>query len=146
MDLLSRYWKRLLWFAGLVCFILWLAPRCSSSWQLKHRQELLLKAIADRDMGDLKDLVSDNYLDDWGFKREDILLAMDDFTVQFAMLEIQTHDPLWVTNGSEATYAARLRFSGNPLGPIGAEIKNRAARQKHPVVFHWIKEGSWPWS
>src|SRR5690349_10015935 len=112
MALPSRYWKQLVWLAGLICLILWLAPRFSSKWQLEHRQKLLLKAIDNRDTSDLKDLVSENYADDWGFKKDDILLAMDDITMQFAPLEILTHEETWTRSESDATYSARVRLGG----------------------------------
>jgi hypothetical protein len=135
--------KNLIRLAVVVVLVIWGAPRLSSDWQRKHRQELLLEAIADRSSGTLEGLVSASYADDWGAKRPEILSAMDTLARQFLSLQLVPQQPEWT---EEAVFQARLKFVGNPSNPIGEEVKRRAMRLTTPTEFHWAKESSLPWS
>lgn len=136
--------------AALVALALvWLGWRTALAWKpeamVTSRHEKLVSRIAAKKFGKCAPLLSGSYLDQWGWSKDDAMLAIRDIGGQFFVLEITMQDFTVAAEGKTARSSARLRLrgSGSAAAPL---IVGEANRIKSPFVFHWRKENWRPWS
>ncbi len=131
-----------------VWLVVWLrAQGVTPEGQMAVRLEKFQAAMDDRDSVALAGFFSDSYEDDWGYRKADIVLAMQDVTAQFLSLKVEWREPRLdpLPDGS-FEFVGRPRLSGQTLSPVGHMMISEAARVEKPFRFVWRKEGWFPWS
>lgn len=140
------------WFlALLVMLALWLGWKTvvlfarSQERQVLDAQEKLIRAVERRDWEAVKAMLTRDYSDEAGYDRE---TAVDDgrqalahfFTLTIAQQVVENR-----TVDGRAELRAMLRLDGNGAG-FSQTVVSTVNGMTTPWVFHWRKEGAWPWS
>lgn len=134
--------------AGLLLTLLawfgWWAFGRSPRDQVLARQTAFIAAVEDRDWDDVKAMLTDDYMDDYGHDRES---AVDDASTVlggFIMLSVKTELVHIQALPDLAMVKLKIQMEGKGLGisdVVAAQVNNLTT----PWFFHWHKKGRWPW-
>jgi hypothetical protein len=153
---MSRYLKSA--FVLVVVILLgWLGSQLlmSPEEQLRNAQTKFLKALEERSWLTIATTLSDTYLDDWGQNSGTALTSMKLVLGGFTELHLEPEFLATKHVGSTPSSPAlgmvdlKLKVSGQAKGGVSQQALAEAQRLQEtdsPWVFHWRKEGSWPWS
>lgn len=122
----------------------WWAFGRSPQDQLMARQTAFLLAVEERDWDDVKAMLTDDYMDDYGHDRdtavEDARQVLGGFlalTIKPQIVQMQAVPDLGMVK-------IKLRIEGKGLGFSDAVI-SQVNSIEQPWFFHWHKKGRWPW-
>ena len=122
----------------------WWAFGRSPQDQLMARQAAFLLAIEERDWDDVKAMLTDDYMDDYGHDRdsavEDARQVLGGFlalTIKPQIVQMQAVPDLGIVK-------IKLRIEGKGLGFSDAVI-SQVNSIEQPWFLHWHKKGRWPW-
>jgi hypothetical protein len=122
----------------------WWAFGRSPQDQLMARQTAFLLAIEERDWDDVKAMLTDDYMDDYGHDRdsavEDARQVLGGFfalTIKSQVVQMQAVPDLGMVK-------IKIRIEGKGMGFSDAVI-SQVNSIEQPWFFHWHKKGRWPW-
>ncbi|MCB1238018.1 MAG: hypothetical protein KDM91_23325 [Verrucomicrobiae bacterium] len=135
------------WIAALACAAIvavYLAVHWSPARVVARKQAALMTALDKRGDRRMERLIAEDYADDWGLKRGDLVRGFLELGGQFFVFHVAPDGEFEQTVADgRATVSARLTLSGNG-SPIAQEIMRVANRLEAPFVFTWEKRGFWP--
>jgi hypothetical protein len=133
--------------------VVWLAMQwfMAPEEQLRQAQLQLIKNMESRSWLSISSTLSDTYLDDWGqdsnTAQNAMRMVLGGFTELRIKQEIQNVEHARSSKSSPelGIVEAMLRVEGQGSG-LSDRVMSESERLVSPWMFHWRKEGSWPWS
>ncbi len=125
----------------LAAAVVWAAFEVMPGRRLARCQEQFLEAAGKRNWKAVRELMAEDYRDQWGYDREQAIAQASEALQNFLTLEITGEDTSMQRDGREATVSARLRMAGRG-NAIGEEILSRANSMESHFQFAW-KRKSW---
>lgn len=113
--------------------------------QLQRAQTKLIRAVEHRDWKTIRALMTDEYMDDFGFDRDTALKTAQDLLSGYFSLTLKTETTY--LRGTNQIGMAKLKIKIEGTGtPVTQMVTDRVNATKEPWVFHWLKKGRWPWN
>ncbi len=140
--------RRLLIFPALgLIWLLWrgVLPNFTPENTVLARQHALFAALEDGDDTKLLSMVSDDYLDDFKFNRDEFNLALKDCRSLFRTFGVEVKDESVELQGKEAAVTISCIARGQILNPMGDWVLAQSREVKKPYVFRFRKESIWGW-
>ena len=122
----------------------WTAFEVMPGRRLARCQERLLEAAGNRNWKAVRELIADDYRDQWGNDREQAISQASEALQNFLTLQITSEDTTVRRDGREATISARLRLAGRG-NAVGEEILSRANSFESHFQFAWKRKSWKPW-
>jgi hypothetical protein len=116
----------------------------SAEEQLAARQATFLTALEERDWGQVKSMLTPDYLDDYGHNRDSAVEDAKQVLGSFFTLTIKPEVVQKQVLPDLAVVKLKIRIEGKGLGLSEAVISQVNSLEK-PWYFHWHKKGRWPW-
>ena len=132
-----------LFLLGLGWFGWWAFGRTPEE-QLMARQAAFLTALEERDWGEVKSMLTDDYLDDYGHDRESAVEDAKQALGSFFTLTIKPELVQKQILPDLAMLKMKLRIEGKGVGFTDMVIAQVNSIEE-PWFFHWHKKGRWPW-
>lgn len=142
---MSSTFRNSFWAGLLVAFILgiWLVNLWDADNQVRLRSRHLLHQVERRNWDAVGNFVADNYRDDWGDDRAQLLNRLRLVGRFFFDLTITSSDERLRVKTPDATWSARVHIDGR--GEAAAEVGSRVNNLTTPFVLHWRRESWKPW-
>lgn len=122
----------------------WWAFARTPEEQLRDRQQAFLEAVESRDWDDVRAMLTDDYMDDYGHDRDaavetarQALGAFFSLTVKPRIVQLQVLPDL-------AMVKMQIRIEGRGAG-FSEAVVSQVNSIEEPWFFHWHKKGRWPW-
>ena len=122
----------------------WWAFGRSPEEQLMARQAAFLTALEERDWGDVKAMLTEDYMDDYGHDRDSAVEDAKQVLGSFFTLTIKPEVVQKQVLPDLAMVKLKIRIEGKGVGftdMVIAQVNSIEA----PWFFHWHKKGRWPW-
>ncbi|MEM7384411.1 MAG: hypothetical protein AAF514_05645 [Verrucomicrobiota bacterium] len=113
--------------------------------QIRNRQASFLKAVSSRDWLDCQRLMADDYRDQWGFGRDQMIDGLRQVSAHFFVFSVTGEPSDLQVEEAEAILQSKIRMDGSGPG-AGTSIPGSINRLKTPFIFTWIKVGEAPWA
>ncbi len=127
--------------AMLAIFVLGFADPAT---HLEKKFARLVRAVEKGDKNRFASLVSDDYRDDWGFAKADLVDAVERMREHFVFLQID-HDSTEVrVSGNEGVISTHFQLSGRG-GPLAQVVIDRANEIQTPTELRWHRPSWRPW-
>ncbi len=117
-------------------------------WQPQQQVEAhtnqLLDAMADRNWGEVSQLIADHYSDDWGFTKETGLDYSQQLFQQFTRLSFEPRTIEVTLSNNQQIGEARTKFQvdGTSRSPIATIAQTQLNALAEPFTFTWEQQ-SW---
>lgn len=128
----------------IACWFGWWALGRSPEQQVLARQTAFLAAVEDRDWDEVKSMLTDDYMDDYGHDRDSAVEDASQVLGGFIMLTVKSEVVFKQVVPDLAMLKVKIQMEGKGLGisdVVAAQVNNMT----QPWFFHWHKKGSWPW-
>jgi hypothetical protein len=112
--------------------------------QVLARQMAFIAALEDRDWSEVKGMLTDDYMDDYGHDRNS---AVDDAQTALGSFLTLTVKPEVVFKQilpDLAMLKVKIQMEGKGLG-ASDYVVGYVNNLTQPWFFHWHKKGRWPW-
>ena len=138
----------LILFAGLLLISLawfgWWVWGRSPEAQVLARQTAFLVAVEDRDWDEVKSMLTDDYMDDYGHDRESAVEDASQVLGGFIVLTVKSEVVLKQVVPDLAMLKVKIQMEGKGLG-LSEVVMGQVNNLTLPWFFHWHKKGPWPW-
>jgi hypothetical protein len=128
----------------IACWFGWWALGRSPEQQVLARQNAFLAAVEDRDWDEVKAMLTDDYMDDYGHDRDSAVEDASQVLGGFIMLTVKSEVVFKQVVPDLAMLKVKIQMEGKGLGisdVVAAQVNNMT----QPWFFHWHKKGRWPW-
>jgi hypothetical protein len=128
----------------IACWFGWWALGRSPEQQVLARQTAFLAAVEDRDWDEVKSMLTDDYMDDYGHDRDNAVEDASQVLGGFIMLTVKSEVVFKQVVPDLAMLKVKIQMEGKGLGisdVVAAQVNNMT----QPWFFHWHKKGRWPW-
>lgn len=128
----------------IACWFGWWALGRSPEQQVLARQTAFLAAVEDRDWDEVKSMLTDDYMDDYGHDRDSAVEDASQVLGGFIMLTVKSEVVFKQVVPDLAMLKVKIQMEGKGLGisdVVAAQVNNMT----QPWFFHWHKKGRWPW-
>jgi hypothetical protein len=112
--------------------------------QLRDRQQAFLEAVESRDWDDVRAMLTDDYMDDYGHDRDGAVEAARQALGAFFSLTVKPRTVQLQVLPDLAMVKIQIRVEGRGAGFSEAVIAQVNSIEE-PWFFHWHKKGRWPW-
>ncbi|MCX6856476.1 MAG: hypothetical protein NTV80_16415 [Verrucomicrobia bacterium] len=112
--------------------------------QVLARQMAFIAALEDRDWSEVKGMLTDDYMDDYGHDRNS---AVDDAQTalgSFLTLTVKPEVVFQQILPDLAMLKVKIQMEGKGLG-ASDYVVGYVNNLTQPWFFHWHKKGRWPW-
>ena len=123
---------------------LWLAQLWQADEQVRLHSEHFLAQIAERDWSGAGRFIAEDYHDDWGHDRKEILNRLHLVLRFFTALTIDPGSPQVSANAPVGWWSAKVRIEGQG-SEFAPEIVDRVNSLTEPFVLHWRRQSWRPW-
>lgn len=137
-------WGAAVALVGAVGWLLWAGFVQSPEAQLARAQRDFLKAVEERDWGEIEGMLADDYLDDLGFDRATALQTARQFLSGFFTLSLQAETLSLQATRQIGMVRMNIKAEGNGTA-VSQMVLERVGRVREPWIFHWHHKGRWPW-
>ncbi len=125
-------------------WLVWFLFLQSPADEMARAQDKLLRAVEQRDWDEIKAMLTDDYMDDFGHDRDTAIETGKQLLSGFFAITLDT-ETTWCKGTDEVgVVKMKIRMSGTGAG-FSQEVMSRVNRVKEPWVFHWHHKGNWPW-
>jgi len=128
----------------IACWFGWWALGRSPEQQVLSRQTAFLAAVEDRDWDEVKAMLTDDYMDDYGHDRESAVEDASQVLGGFIMLTVKSEVVFKQVVPDLAMLKVKIQMEGKGLG-ISDVVAAHVNNMTQPWFFHWHKKGRWPW-
>lgn len=139
--------RRLILFLPLLIAIIWagwwLFGR-STETEVLAAQQKLITALEDRKWSKVKDVLSDNYSDEFGYNKEAAADLLQQALGNFLFLTLNNEVTSISTSADAAQVQTKIQMDGHGLG-FSSMVIGQVNSMSGPWHFHWRKENPWPW-
>lgn len=144
--------RRWLWISLLLALTLigcgaWFAWWCFGrppQEQVTAAQAKFLRAVEKRDWDRVKNMLTDDYSDDYGLDRDSAVQTAQQLLGGFYTITLKA-EPVKVQAVPDlGMMVMKIRMEGNGVG-LSQMVMSRVNQLKEPWFFHWHKKGRWPW-
>jgi hypothetical protein len=112
--------------------------------QVLARQTAFLAAVEDRDWDEVKSMLTDDYMDDYGHDRESAVEDASQVLGGFIVLTVKSEVVLKQVVPDLAMLKVKIQMEGKGLG-LSEVVMGQVNNLTLPWFFHWHKKGPWPW-
>jgi len=112
--------------------------------QIRARQTAFLLAVEERDWGDVKAMLTDDYKDDYGQDRDSAVENARQVLGGFFSLTIKPEIVQLQAVPDVAMVKMKIRAEGKGAG-FSDMVLSQVNSIQEPWFFHWHKKGRWPW-
>lgn len=113
--------------------------------QILDAQEKLLRAVERRDWAGVGALLTEDYADEGGHDRETAVEDGRQALAHFYTLTIKPDLTEVTADKGAGRVQMRIRLEGTGAG-LSQFVSSTVNGMLEPWVFHWRKEGRWPWN
>lgn len=128
----------------IACWFGWWALGRSPEQQVLARQTAFLAAVEDRDWDEVKSMLTDDYMDDYGHDRDSAVEDASQVLGGFIMLTVKSEVVFKQVVPDLAMLKVKIQMEGKGLG-ISDVVAAHVNNMTQPWFFHWHKKGRWPW-
>jgi hypothetical protein len=122
----------------------WWAFARTPEEQLRSRQQAFLEAVESRDWDEVRAMLTDDYMDDYGHDRDSAVEAARQALSAFFSLTVKPQVVQLQALPDLAMMKMQIRIEGRGAGFSEAVI-SQVNSIEDPWFFHWQKKGRWPW-
>lgn len=127
----------------LVWFGWWSFGR-SPEQQVLARQMAFMAALEDRDWSEVKGMLTNDYMDDYGHDRDSAVEDAQTVLGGFLTLTVKPEVVFKQVVPDLAMLKVKIQIEGKGLG-MSDVVVGQVNNLTQPWFFHWHKKGRWPW-
>lgn len=138
MDFLKRFgvWIGLVALCGTLWLWWWLQPER----QVRRAEKRLVTALEKRDFDAFQRLLADDYSDQWGHNKTNVVSLATEVFQQFLFLTIQREEMSVDSRDGNWVVSEKMKLQGTG-GPLAAHIQAEAAKLTKPFQITWRNDG-----
>lgn len=129
---------------GFLAWLGWWVWGRSPEAQVLARQTAFLAAVEDRDWDEVKSMLTDDYMDDYGHDRESAVEDASQVLGGFIVLTVKSQVVFKQVVPDLAMLKVNIQMEGKGLG-LSEVVMGQVNNMTLPWFFHWHKKGPWPW-